>query len=137
MLDAPQEIGVFNVKILNNLLSSDQSFNNRDLRVALLVDLIQRHKSIKPNSIQFQELMKKDSYYNSLKVKYGYAITCHKAQGGEWNNAIVDLKSTKMYISNEYRRCLYTVITRAKNNLYLINTELLDNDIFSEVLLQN
>ena len=136
LLGAPNSIATFDVKVLNNLLKSEQSFLNRELRAALLVDLIQRNKNIKPNSIKFQELMKKDSYYNCLKVKYAYAITCHKAQGGEWNNAIVDLRSTNLYISNEYRRWLYTAITRAKNNLYLLNTELLKDDLFSTVMVK-
>ena len=136
-IDSPNSISSFKVKILNNLLDSNQSFLTRELRSALIVDLIQRNKNIKPQSKEFQEIMKRDPYYNCLKIKYGYAITCHKSQGGEWKNVVVDLSSTKMYISKDYRRWLYTAITRATHNLYLLNTHLLENDLFTQVLIQD
>jgi len=67
----------------------------------------------------------KDIFYNALITKYGYSLTAHKAQGGEWNRAIIDL-STKFWDkgSEEYLRWYYTAITRAKNNLYLVEHQL-------------
>ena len=91
----------------------------------MLVDLIMRHKNVDIKSPEFKEIMKTDNYFNCLKVKYGYAITCHKSQGGEWDSAFVDLRSTKPYTSQEYRRWAYTAITRAKKNLFLMNSEIL------------
>ncbi|WP_321333160.1 AAA family ATPase [uncultured Bacteroides sp.] len=66
--------------------------------------------------------MKADPYYNALQVKYAYAITCHKAQGGQWRNVFLD----QGYISEEqltsdYFRWLYTAFTRATDTLYLVN----------------
>ena len=116
----------FNCKILENLLDSSTNMLTRDEKSALLVDLIQRHKEVKINSPDFKEIIKTDKYFNCLKVKYGYAITCHKSQGGEWDNVFVDLHSTKPYTSPDYRRWAYTAITRAKKSLYLMNNELLD-----------
>lgn len=66
--------------------------------------------------------MKADPYYNALQVKYGYAVTCHKAQGGQWKKVFLD----QGYISPEmltpdYFRWLYTAFTRATETLYLVN----------------
>ena len=56
-------------------------------------------------------------------AKYGYSITAHKAQGGEWEKAIVDF-DTKFpdQTSTEYYRWLYTALTRAKNDLLIVNS---------------
>ena len=66
--------------------------------------------------------MKADPHYNALQVKYGYAVTCHKAQGGQWKKVFLD----QGYISPEmltpdYIRWLYTAFTRATETLYLVN----------------
>ena len=72
--------------------------------------------------------IKEDKYLNALQVKFSYAITCHKSQGGQWENVFVDLG----YFQNEmldlgYLRWLYTAITRASKKLFLINFK---NDFF-------
>ena len=72
--------------------------------------------------------IKEDKYLNALQVKFSYAITCHKSQGGQWENVFVDLG----YFKNEmldlgYLRWMYTAITRASKKLYLINFK---NDFF-------
>jgi len=66
--------------------------------------------------------MKADPHYNALQIKYGYAVTCHKAQGGQWKKVFLD----QGYISPEmltpdYFRWLYTAFTRATETLYLVN----------------
>ncbi|MBE6287739.1 MAG: DUF2075 domain-containing protein [Mediterranea massiliensis] len=66
--------------------------------------------------------MKADPYYNALQVKYAYAITCHKAQGGQWKNVFLDqgyLRDEGVYL--DYFRWLYTAFTRATSTLYLVN----------------
>lgn len=66
--------------------------------------------------------IKTDPYYNALQVKYAYAITCHKAQGGQWKNVFLDQAYIPPnYITPEYFRWLYTAFTRATGTLYLIN----------------
>ena len=65
---------------------------------------------------------KEDPYVNALQVKYGYAVTCHKAQGGQWHTVFVDQGYvTEEMIDTEYVRWLYTAITRATRQLYLLN----------------
>lgn len=66
--------------------------------------------------------LKEDPYFNALQVKYGYAVTCHKAQGGQWNTVFVDQGYvTEEMIDTEYIRWLYTAVTRASQQLYLLN----------------
>ena len=66
--------------------------------------------------------MKADPFYNALQVKYAYAVTCHKAQGGQWKRVFLD----QGYVNEEmlgidYFRWLYTAFTRASETLYLVN----------------
>lgn len=66
--------------------------------------------------------MKTDPYYNALQVKYAYAVTCHKAQGGQWKNVFLDQGyMTDEYLTPDYFRWLYTAFTRATGTLYLVN----------------
>ena len=66
--------------------------------------------------------MKADPYYNALQVKYAYAVTCHKAQGGQWKNVFLDQGDmTDEYLTPDYFRWLYTAFTRATGTLYLVN----------------
>lgn len=75
-----------------------------------------------PTKPERMKKLKQDPYYNALQVKYGYAVTCHKAQGGQWAKVFLD----QGYLSEEqltpdYFRWLYTGFTRATETLYLIN----------------
>jgi len=64
--------------------------------------------------------VKKSKYLNSLQVKFSYAITCHKSQGGQWDTVFVEQPYLPNGIDRDYLRWLYTAITRAKNKLFLI-----------------
>lgn len=68
-------------------------------------------------------ILRSDPYVNALQVKYGYAVTCHKAQGGQWKNVFVDVGYVppEAYESLEFYRWLYTAVTRATDRLALIN----------------
>ena len=66
--------------------------------------------------------MKADPHYNALQVKYAYAVTCHKAQGGQWQNVFFDQGvMSDEYLTPDYFRWLYTAFTRASKTLYLVN----------------
>lgn len=68
------------------------------------------------------EAIKKDPYYNALQIKFAYAITCHKAQGGQWPLVFVDQGyMTDEMLNTEFLRWLYTGITRATKELFLVN----------------
>ncbi|MRX65455.1 ATP-dependent DNA helicase [Maribacter luteus] len=64
--------------------------------------------------------VKNNKYFNALQVKFSYAITCHKSQGGQWNTVFVEQPYLPNGIDKEYLRWLYTAVTRAKEKLYLI-----------------
>lgn len=67
-------------------------------------------------------LMRQSPYFNALQVKYAYAVTCHKAQGGQWHNVLIDLSYIPPdQVGHDFYRWLYTAITRARTRLYLIN----------------
>lgn len=63
-----------------------------------------------------------DPYYNALQVKYGYCVTCHKAQGGQWKHVYIDLGGLPPDLpESDFFRWLYTAITRATERIYFIN----------------
>lgn len=68
------------------------------------------------------EALRSDEFYNSLQIKFAYAMTCHKAQGGQWKAVFVDLGYfTEEHLSRDFLRWLYTAFTRATERLYLVN----------------
>ncbi|MCK6605686.1 MAG: AAA family ATPase [Ignavibacteriaceae bacterium] len=127
------------VLIIENLLYSPHRDLIPDEHRALFIDTISRFGKKRPakrdylhdpkayeNAIseykkELTRFFRNDKYYNALRVKYAYAVTCHKAQGGEWDNVIVDCRSSGGYLNQNYFKWLYTACTRAKKNLFLIN----------------
>ena len=67
--------------------------------------------------------LKQHPYFNALQVKFAYAVTCHKAQGGQWDNVFIDMGgiATEATETLDYYRWLYTALTRARRHVYLIN----------------
>lgn len=71
---------------------------------------------------EINKKIKEDEFFNALQIKFAYAITCHKSQGGQWENVFVDLGYfTEDMLDKSYLRWLYTAMTRASKKLYLIN----------------
>ena len=70
---------------------------------------------------RYQKL-KEDPYYNALQVKFSYAITCHKSQGGQWEAVFIEKPylPPDYVIDQSYYRWLYTALTRAKQQVFLI-----------------
>lgn len=73
--------------------------------------------------------IKGNPHFNALQVKFSYAITCHKSQGGQWNTVFVEQPYLPNGIDKDYMRWLYTAVTRAKDKLYLIGFK---DDFFVE-----
>ena len=68
------------------------------------------------------ELLRENRHFNALQIKYAYAVTCHKAQGGQWKNIFIDQGYvTPEMQDEEYYRWLYTALTRATQTVYLVN----------------
>lgn len=70
-----------------------------------------------------REALKNCPYFNALQVKYAYAVTCHKAQGGQWESVFVDMGyiPPEAYLTTDFYRWLYTSVTRATRRLSLLN----------------
>lgn len=107
--------------VLENLLDSP----HRELapleQRALLVDFRRRYPHLHPKSAEFRRTIRSDPYFNALQVKYGYAMTCHKAQGGEWHTVIVDFEANAGARNASFFRWAYTAITRAAKRLIVVN----------------
>ncbi len=120
--------------ILENYLYGDNYLKPEEQR-ALYVDFKNRYPKLKKGTEEFKEAISTDKYFNAIQLKYGYAVTCHKAQGGEWPNAFVfwdrgvarnfnflASKHDKIGKTNaDFYRWAYTAVTRASKNLFAIN----------------
>ena len=107
-------------KIIENMLDdADPNLTFSQIQ-ALYINFCMRHSQLKRGSQQFKELLKADPYFNALRAKYGYAITGHKSQGGEWNTVFVDYTG-RTGLNIDCLRWTYTVTTRASCMLYGYN----------------
>lgn len=111
----------FYAKILEDLLYSDKSSLSSDENKALYLDFCIRNSHLKRGSLEFKNALMADPYFNALRLKFGYAITCHKAQGSEWNHVFVKCKTHQSQLSADYFRWFYTAITRTSQYLYLLD----------------
>ena len=109
------------VKILLDTLTSESPSLTREESERLFTAVWEDYPEIRSKRKRMEEV-RENPYYNALQVKYGYAVTCHKAQGGEWKRVFID----QGYISEDmvnpdYYRWLYTAFTRASEKLHLVN----------------
>jgi tRNA A37 threonylcarbamoyladenosine biosynthesis protein TsaE len=119
--DEHGKVVLIRCKIIENLLFSENPSLSSDENKAIYLDFVIRNKHLKPNTKEFKDAIKSDPYFNALKIKFGYAITCHKAQGSEWGNIFLNCKSHQSYLSEGYFRWLYTALTRASKKLYTLD----------------
>ena len=104
-------------KIIESMLDDTDANLTFTQIQSLYINFCMRYPKLKRNSQEFKELLKSDPYYNALRVKYGYAITGHKSQGGEWHTVFVDYTG-RTGLTNDCLRWTYTVTTRASQTLY-------------------
>lgn len=107
-------------KIIDSLLNSREPNLTPLQGIALYINFRMRHSQLKQNEEAFKQALMQDPYFNAVQVKYGYAITGHKSQGGEWATAYVDY-SGRTGLNNDSLRWAYTVTTRASKKLYGVN----------------
>ena len=119
---------VFKSWVLEEYLFSDKAALDFEVEKALLRDYIIRMSKlgIKPGSEEFYEGLFVDEFLNALKLKFGYCITCHKAQGGEWKNVVLAIESVLFIQASEVTyRWAYTAISRARENLFILENNCL------------
>lgn len=107
--------------IIENLLYEDRPQLSSDEHKALYVDFCQRYADIRKDPEAFRLALMSDPYFNALRVKFGYALTCHKAQGSEWETAIVSCAAMGNPLAADNFRWLYTALTRARSRLFLLD----------------
>ena len=132
--DAENNSKIIAGKILENFLYGDNFLKPEETQ-ALYVDFTIRNKGLKPKTDEFKEAIIKDDFFNCIRLKYGYAVTCHKAQGGEWDNVFTiwdndnaegfdcftDKQQRSGKTNQDFYRWAYTAITRASKTLYALN----------------
>lgn len=109
------------VKILLDTLQTDSPALPKELNDKLFFTILEDYDDI-PTKAGKMKKMKVNPHYNVLQIKYAYAVTCHKAQGGQWMNVFLDIGyMTEEMLGEDFYRWLYTAFTRATHRLYLVN----------------
>ncbi|KKL91691.1 hypothetical protein LCGC14_1892190, partial [marine sediment metagenome] len=118
MVDYPNQKPLETVLILDTITAITASLPYEDGN-RLYQEVMQDYAEEKSKYKKFQAV-KNNKYFNALQVKFSYAITCHKSQGGQWNTVFVEQPYLPNGVDKEYLRWLYTAVTRAKKQLYLV-----------------
>ena len=112
----------FEAKINLDSLHTEAPGLTREQNDALFEAVMADYAPFTPDKRKRYQEVKNDVYFNALVVKYGYAVTAHKAQGGEWCNVFLDIGYiNENYLGENFYRWLYTAITRSAEMLYLVN----------------
>ena len=118
MIDYPEMVPFETVLLLDTLTSESPSLSYEESNK--LYQAIKEDYAEETSNYKQLLAIKKNPYFNALQVKFSYAITCHKSQGGQWKTVFVEQPYLPNGVSKEYYRWLYTAITRAQEKLYLI-----------------
>ena len=109
------------LKILLETLHTDAPALPKDLNDKLFYSILEDYADI-PAKREKMKRMKENPFYNVVQVKYAYAVTCHKAQGGQWKNVFLDLSYIPPdQMGIDFYRWLYTAFTRTTERIFLIN----------------
>ncbi|AWG22577.1 ATP-dependent endonuclease [Flavobacterium faecale] len=118
MVDYPNQKPFETVLLLDTIKSESPSLTYEESN-RLYEEVMKDYENETTKYKKFQKV-KANEYFNGLQVKFSYAITCHKSQGGQWNTVFVEQPYLPNGIDRDYIRWLYTAMTRAKTKLYLI-----------------
>jgi exodeoxyribonuclease-5 len=111
----------FEAWIMLDTLTAESASLGREENRKLYYSVLEDYNHLDSRSKQYKAV-KEDLFFNAIQVKYAYAVTCHKAQGGQWKTVFIDQGYvTAERIDMEYLRWLYTAITRATEELYFVN----------------
>lgn len=109
------------VTIWLDTLSTDSPEANYLLQNTLVKRIAEDYPEIHSRKEMWKKIME-NPYYNALQVKHAYAVTCHKAQGGQWKRVFIDQGNlTEEQLGTDYYRWLYTAVTRATEQVFLLN----------------
>jgi len=118
MIDYPTQKNFETILLLDTISSETPSLTFEEQN-RLYQEIIADYQNEKSKYKKYQKV-KENEYFNALQVKFSYAVTCHKAQGGQWNTIFIEQPYLPNEIDRDYLRWLYTALTRAKEKVYLI-----------------
>lgn len=120
LLDYPDQEPVTCKVMLDTLYSESPSLSVADNK-RFFEAVMEDYQHIENKRFRMEEI-KKDPYYNALQIKFAFAVTCHKAQGGQWPAVFIDQGYlTDEMLNTEFLRWLYTGVTRSNAELFLVN----------------
>ena len=109
------------VKVLMETLHTDVPGLSKETADKLFYSILEDYEDISTKQEKMKK-MKVDPFFNAVQIKYAYAVTCHKAQGGQWKNVFLDISYVpEEYLGINFYRWLYTAFTRATERIFLIN----------------
>lgn len=107
-------------KVLLDTLESDSASLTSQQQSALYEGVNEDYSHINSKKRRYEQV-REDPYYNALQLKYAQAITCHKAQGGQWDCVFIDCPFWEDEMTRDDLKWMYTALTRAKKKVYLVN----------------
>jgi exodeoxyribonuclease-5 len=118
MVDYPNQKPFDTILMLDTINSESPSLSYEDSN-RLYQEVLKDYENEKSKYKKYLGV-KNNEYFNALQVKFSYAVTCHKSQGGQWKRIFIEQPYLPEGVDKEYLRWLYTAITRAQERLYLI-----------------
>jgi exodeoxyribonuclease-5 len=108
-------------KVMLDVLQLDSPALPPDKSKEFFMAILEDYRHLQTRKKQF-DAVREDPYFNALQVKFAYAVTCHKAQGGQWERVFIDQGMfNRTPVNLEYLRWFYTALTRATEKIYLVN----------------
>ena len=102
-------------------LTTDSPEVNHQLYRQLFDRISEDYPELQRNRKKLVEAIYDSPYYNALQIRFAYAVTCHKAQGGQWKRVFIDPSNIPLEERDKnYYRWLYTAVTRATEHIYLL-----------------
>lgn len=127
MIDYPDMLPFDTIVLLDTLHSESASLTYEESNKLYQEVLLDYQDEI--TAFRRMQKVKNNEYFNALQIKFAYAVTCHKSQGGQWDTVFIEQPYLPDGISKDYMRWLYTALTRAKEKVYLIG---FNDDFFNE-----
>ncbi len=127
-IDYPEEMEKDILVLLDTLTVEGPNLPRADMK-KLFFEIGEDYNDEKNKRKRFEKILK-NPYFNALQVKYAYAVTCHKSQGGQWAHVFIDQGYlTEEMLDESYFRWLYTALTRGTEKVYMMNFK---NEFFAE-----
>ena len=107
-------------KIILDTLESESASLSPDQQTALFEGVSSDYSDIKSKAKRYKQV-REDPYFNAIQLKYANALTCHKAQGGQWDCVFIDCPFWEDEMTRDDLKWMYTALTRAIKQVYLVN----------------